>query len=118
MQTALTTRLQGSGFYALAAIGGLVSLLGLGAALYMETNGHHVTGMNNQVFWGLPHVFAIFLIVAASGALNVASIGTVFGKKAYKPSGPLSGMLAIATMPSAILPICNLSHISVGEPAR
>ena len=36
--------------------------------------------MNNQIVWGLPHVFAIFLIVAASGVLNVASIGSVFGK--------------------------------------
>ncbi len=46
----------------------------------MEHTGHVVTGMNNQVVWGLPHVFAIFLIVAASGVLNVASIGSVFGK--------------------------------------
>ncbi|MBT5241628.1 MAG: polysulfide reductase NrfD, partial [Rhodospirillaceae bacterium] len=59
-------------------------MLGVFAAYYMESNGHHVTGMNNQIVWGLPHVFAIFLIVAASGALNVASIGSVFGKTAYK----------------------------------
>ena len=38
-----------------------------------KTHGHIVTGMNNQIVWGLPHVFAIFLIVAASGVLNVAS---------------------------------------------
>ena len=50
----------------------------------MEENGHIVTGMNNRIVWGLPHVFAIFLIVAASGALNVASIGSVFGKAPYK----------------------------------
>ena len=43
-------------------------------------HGHVVTGMNNQIVWGMPHVFAIFLIVAASGVLNVASIGSVFGK--------------------------------------
>ena len=48
----------------------------------MEHHGHVVTGMNNQVVWGLPHVFAIFLIVAASGVLNVASIGSVFGRAA------------------------------------
>ncbi len=46
----------------------------------MEHHGHVVTGMNNQIVWGMPHVFAIFLIVAASGVLNVASIGSVFGK--------------------------------------
>jgi len=41
--------------------------------------------MNNQIVWGTPHVFAVFLIVAASGALNTASIASVFGKTAYKP---------------------------------
>ena len=51
----------------------------MAAAYHMEHSGHWVTGMSNQVVWGLPHVFAIFLIVAASGALNVASIGSVFG---------------------------------------
>jgi len=45
---------------------------GMAAAHYMETEGHHVSGMNNQIVWGLPHVFAIFLIVAASGALTWA----------------------------------------------
>ncbi|NJD34763.1 MAG: molybdopterin oxidoreductase [Betaproteobacteria bacterium] len=85
-------------FYLLAAIGGLVSALGVGAALYMEHSGHVVTGMNNQIVWGLPHVVAIFLIVAASGVLNVASMGSVFGRKLYKPRAPLSGLLAIAML--------------------
>jgi Ni/Fe-hydrogenase subunit HybB-like protein len=66
--------------------------------LHMEHNGHWVTGMDNQIVWGMPHVFAIFLIVAASGALNVASIGSVFGKKMYKPLAPLSGLLAVALL--------------------
>lgn len=85
-------------FYVLAALGGLVSAVGLAAALYMEHEGHVVTGMNNQIVWGLPHVFAIFLIVAASGVLNVASIGSVFGKKPYKSRAPLSGLLCIAML--------------------
>ena len=42
--------------------------------------GHAVTGMTIRWSPGLPHVFAIFLIVAASGVLNVASIGSVFGQ--------------------------------------
>ncbi len=40
-------------FYALAALGALVVAIGFGAALYMEHNGHVVTGMNNQVVWGV-----------------------------------------------------------------
>ena len=66
--------------------------IGLASALYMEHEGHWVTGMSNQIVWGLPHVFAIFLIVAASGALNVASIGSVFGGPMYKPMGRYSGL--------------------------
>jgi molybdopterin-containing oxidoreductase family membrane subunit len=89
-------------FYVIAGIGGLVSAVGIGAALYMEHHGHVVTGMNNQVVWGMPHVFAIFLIVAASGVLNVASIGSVFGKVMYKARAPLSGLLALALLASGL----------------
>ncbi|MCX7155147.1 MAG: polysulfide reductase NrfD [Rhodocyclales bacterium] len=85
-------------FYLFAAIGGAVSALGVAAALYMEHSGHVVTGMNNQIVWGLPHVVAIFLIVAASGVLNVASMGSVFGRALYKSRAPLSGLLGIAMM--------------------
>ena len=61
----------------------------LGAAHFMEEHGHIVTGMNNQVVWGMPHVIAIFLIVAASGASGrpkaLASSTTPTG---WKPSRP------------------------------
>ena len=82
---------------------GLFVLLGLGAYLYMHHHGHVVTGMDNQVVWGLPHVFAVFLIVAASGALNVASIASVFNKPMYKPLAPLSAILALALMAGGLL---------------
>lgn len=90
-----------------AGIGGL-------AALYMEHEGHWVTGMNNSVVWGTPHVFAVFLIVAASGALNIASIGTVFGKAAYKPLGRLSGLLAAALLIGGLLVLV----LDLGRPDR
>jgi len=73
------------------------------AALHMETEGHWITGMTNEIVWGLPHVFAIFLIVSASGALNVASIGSVFGKTPYQPLGRMSGLLAIALLVGGLL---------------
>jgi Ni/Fe-hydrogenase subunit HybB-like protein len=85
-------------YWALLGLIGLFVALGLGAAYYMEHHGHIVTGMNNQIVWGMPHVFAVFLIVAASGALNAASIGSVFGKVMYKPLAPLSGLVAIALL--------------------
>ena len=92
---------------AVAGVGGL-------AALYMEHNGHWVTGMNNQIVWGTPHVFAVFLIVAASGALNVASIGSVFNKTIYKPLAPLSGLLAIALLIGGLLVLV----LDLGRPER
>lgn len=96
----------------------LVALAVLAAALYaahfMETNGHVVTGMTNQVMWGMPHVVAIFLIVAASGALNVASIASVFGEKAYKPHAPLSVLLAVALLAGGLLVLV----LDLGRPER
>ncbi len=88
----------GIGYYGLLALFGLFLLGGVIAFFTMEHNGHYITGMNNQTVWGLPHIFAIFLIVAASGALNIGSIGTVFGKKIYQPLGRLSGLIAIALL--------------------
>ncbi|MCX8018585.1 MAG: polysulfide reductase NrfD, partial [Rhodocyclaceae bacterium] len=92
-------------FYLLVGLGALVTAVGLAAALYMEHAGHVVTGMNNQVVWGMPHVFAIFLIVAASGVLNVASIGSVFGKTVYKTRAPLSGLLALVMLAAGLMVI-------------
>src|SRR3989338_1045493 len=90
-------------FHALLAAGGLVVLAGLYAVYLMEHHGHIITGMNNQIVWGIPHVFAIFLIVAASGVLNIASIGSVFGKAAYKarpPPGPPPPLPLVSGGPS------------------
>ena len=82
---------------------GLFVLFGALAWNYMHHHGHVVTGMDNQIVWGLPHVFAVFLIVAASGALNVASIASVFNQKMYKPLAPLSAVLALALMLGGLL---------------
>lgn len=97
----------------LAILAGIIAVAGV-AVLYMEHSGHWVTGMNNQVVWGMPHVFAIFLIVAASGALNVASIGSVFGKKMYKPLGRFSGLLAIALLAGGLVVLL----LDLGQPGR
>ena len=97
----------------LAILAGIVAVAGF-ATLYMEHEGHWVTGMTNQVVWGMPHVFAIFLIVAASGALNIASIGSVFGQKAYKPLARLSGLLAITLLVGGLLVLV----LDLGQPTR
>jgi molybdopterin-containing oxidoreductase family membrane subunit len=101
-------------FLVLLGLGGLVALGALYAFFTLEHHGHVLTGMNNQIVWGLPHVFAVFLIVAASGALNVASIGSVFGKDVYKKRAPLSGMLALALLAGGLAVLV----LDLGRPDR
>ncbi len=101
-------------FYMLVGAIGVFVLAALGAAFYMEHNGHWVTGMNNQIVWGTPHVFAVFLIVAASGALNVASISSVFSKAMYKPLARLSGLLAITLLVGGLAVLV----LDLGRPDR
>ena len=84
------------------------------SVLYMEHQGHWVTGMTNQIVWGMPHVFAIFLIVAASGALNVASIGSVFGRETYQPLGRLSALMAMALLAGGL----GVLVLDLGRPDR
>ncbi len=102
------------GYYILLSLLGLTVAAGLGSAWYMEHNGHWVTGMNNQIVWGMPHVFAVFLIVAASGALNVASMSSVFGKTSYKPLAPLSGLMAITLLMGGLM----ILVLDLGRPDR
>jgi Ni/Fe-hydrogenase subunit HybB-like protein len=101
-------------FYLLVALGAIIAAAGLGAAYYMEEHGHVVTGMNNQIVWGMPHVFAIFMIVAASGVLNVASIGSVFGRPVYKARAPLAGLLSIALLAGGLAVLM----LDLGRPDR
>ncbi len=103
-----------SGFFILLGTFGLLVSAGIAAAYYMEHHGHYVTGMSNQVVWGMPHVFAIFLIVAASGALNVASIASVFGKADYKPLARFSGLLAVALLSGGLAVLV----LDLGRPDR
>lgn len=93
---------------------GVIIAMGLGAAYHMEHHGHHVTGMSNQIVWGMPHIFAILLIVAASGALNVASVGTVFNKTFYKPMGRFSALMAATLLIGGL----SILVLDLGRPDR
>lgn len=110
------TQIEGksAGYWALLGVLGAMILAGFSASMYMEHHGHYVTGMNNQIVWGMPHIFAVYLIVAASGALNVASIASVFGKKAYKPLAPLSALLAVSLLAGGLAVLV----LDLGRPDR
>jgi Ni/Fe-hydrogenase subunit HybB-like protein len=102
------------GYWAVLGGLGLIVLVGLLAAHHMEIEGHWVTGMSNQIVWGTPHVFAVFLIVAASGALNVASIASVFGRTPYKPLSRLSALLAMTLLIAGLA----ILVLDLGRPDR
>ncbi len=110
------TQIEGKsfGYWALLGVLGAITLTGFVAAMYMEHHGHYVTGMTNQIVWGMPHVFAVYLIIAASGALNIASIASVFGKAAYEPLAPLSALLAIALLTGGLVVLI----LDLGRPDR
>lgn len=105
---------QGSRYFAVMGFFLAIILVGFGSAFYMEHHGHHVTGMTNQIVWGVPHVFAVFLIVAASGALNVASISSVFERTLYKPLARMSGLVAIALLAGGL----SVLVLDLGRPDR
>jgi molybdopterin-containing oxidoreductase family membrane subunit len=102
------------GFHVLLGVLGVLIAAGLAAAWSMDHHGHVITGMNNRIVWGTPHVFAIFLIVAASGALNVASIASVFGRELYEPLARLSGLLALALLAGGLAVLV----LDLGRPDR
>ena len=114
MPTQASLRLKNKLYYVLLSAGGLVALAGMYAVHMMEEHGHVISGMNNQIVWGIPHVFAIFLVVAASGVLNVASIGSVFGKTIYKARAPLASLLSIAMLAGGLAVLM----LDLGRPDR
>lgn len=85
-------------FWSLLALLAVPLALAAGSYFYVEHYGHIVTGMDNQIVWGMPHVFAMFLVVAATGALNVAVAASAFGKTAYRPVAPLSALVSLALL--------------------
>ncbi len=101
-------------FYLLLAVLAAVVVLGAMAFFYMEHHGHYVSGMNNQIVWGLPHVFAIFLIVSASGVLNISAIGSVFGKFIYQPLGRFSALVAMSLLVGGLM----ILVLDLGRPDR
>src|SRR3989338_7831980 len=80
-------------YYVLLAAGGLIALAGLYAVYMMEHHGHIITGMNNQIVWGIPHVFA---------------------KAIYKARAPLAGLLSIAMLAGGL----TVLMLDLGRPDR
>ena len=84
------------GHAAIAGIGGL-------SALYMEHEGHWVTGMTNRVPWGLQIVMAVYYIGLSAGSLVISGLYGVFGKREYKPFARVTAYLAMLFLIAGLL---------------
>ena len=109
-----TLRSAGTGYLLVLFVSLVAVAIGGYSALSMEHAGHIITGMNNHVVWGLPHVFAVLLIVTASGALNGATFASVFGLTYYKPLARLSVVLAMCLLLGGLLVLV----LDLGRPDR
>jgi Ni/Fe-hydrogenase subunit HybB-like protein len=103
---------QPRGYYAIVGVCAAAMVAGWIAAGEMADAGHHITGMSNRIVWGLPHVFALFLILAAAGSLIVASIATVWGRSIYKRLARLSCVLALALLAGGL----TVLGLDLGQP--
>ena len=101
-------------YWKLLALLAVPIALGAAAFFYIEHYGHIVTGLDNQIVWGLPHVFAVFLVIAATGALNIAMAASVFGHSAYRPLAPLSALVALALLVGGLAVLM----LDLGRPDR
>ena len=101
-------------FWFIFGLLGFLVLIGFASSHHMENEGHYITGMTNQIVWGLPHIFAVLLIVISSGVLNIASLSSVFNKELYKPLAPLSSLLAIAFLIAGLA----ILVLDLGRPDR
>ena len=103
-----------NGYYGLLGLLMLVALAGLISGGYMGQAGHHVTGMSNRIVWGAPHVISVFLILAAAGAMTVASVANVWGHAEYKPLSRLSTVVAMALLLGGL----SVLTLDLGAPGR
>jgi molybdopterin-containing oxidoreductase family membrane subunit len=101
-------------FRILVLILGALVLAAMYGVFFGEHGGHSGSGANNHVVWGVADVFAMFLIVSASGALNVAIISSVFRKTLYKPLERLSCLLAVALLLGGMM----ILMLELGRPDR
>ncbi|MBU2600514.1 polysulfide reductase NrfD [bacterium] len=101
-------------FYLLVAVLTVLASGGLYSSYLMYTKGHYLTGMNNQVPWGMPIVLTIYLIGLSAGSLVLSSLSSVFGQTEYKSFARVAAYLAALLLVGALLSL----SLDLGRPER
>jgi molybdopterin-containing oxidoreductase family membrane subunit len=89
----------------------IVWIAGLAAWIYQVANGLAVTGMRDNVMWGLYIVCFMFFVGLSAGGLIVASAGRIFGVERFKPIVRLAVLEAtVAILIAAVFILPDLGH--------
>jgi len=102
------------GYYAICAIWLIICLIGVYAYYLQWTNGHQVTGLNNQVPWGFGIASVCYFIGASAGSLIVSALSAVFGKEEFKIFSRSAAFFAAAMIVAAMGAIFT----DIGNPAN
>ncbi len=92
----------------------IFTILGFFYSYIMFTKGYYITGMTNNVPWGVMKVLTIYFIGLSAGSLILSSLSVVFGKKEYKPFARVSAYLAAILLMVALI---SLGY-NLGRPER
>jgi dimethyl sulfoxide reductase membrane subunit len=93
---------------------GLISLWALAAWIYQLTQGLIVTGMRDEVSWGLYITTFAFFVGLSAGGLIMASASEVFGVKSLRPLARVGVLSAAACVLVAAMQIIP----DLGRPER
>jgi dimethyl sulfoxide reductase membrane subunit len=93
---------------------GLIALWALAAWIYQLTQGLIVTGMRDEVSWGLYITTFAFFVGLSAGGLIMASASEVFGVKSLRPLGRIGVLSAAACVLVAAMQIIP----DLGRPDR
>ena len=94
-----------AGFWAGAAVLGVLGIAGVWATWLMSVHGLYLSGMTNRVPWGLQISMAIFYIGLSAGSLVVSGLYGIFGKVEYKPFARIAAYLAMLFLIAGLLSI-------------
>jgi dimethyl sulfoxide reductase membrane subunit len=93
---------------------GLIALWAFGAWIYQLTQGLIVTGMRDEVSWGLYITTFAFFVGLSAGGLIMASASEVFGVKSLRPLARIGVLSAAACVLVAAMQIIP----DLGRPER
>ncbi|MEW6103707.1 MAG: NrfD/PsrC family molybdoenzyme membrane anchor subunit [bacterium] len=92
----------------------ILALLGCYYSYLMFTKGYYITGMTNNVPWGIMKVLTIFFIGLSAGSLILSSISAVFSQKQYKQFARVAAYLAAILLIGALISL----GFNLGRPER